>query len=232
MAIQHRRGSYNRLDPTRMTPGEWAIVLDEDPNASDGRAVYLCFEPGVVKRMTTYEDFLDWFADARQTTLDELLADATDEVIEAYEILTANINAAESARVSAEALREGAEASREAAETSRESAESLREASEASRQETIEDFTEKVTEGFFDGATFIPEVDESGNITWENDKGLDNPTAVNIKGEKGNDGVVIDMQSGLYAFEIVDGHLILVCNDRESAPDFKIENDHLYVKVG
>lgn len=232
MAIQHRRGSYTRLDPTRMTPGEWAIVLDDDPNASDGRAVYLCFEPGVVKRMTTYEDFLDWFADARETTLDELLADATDEVIEAYEILTANINDAEAARVAAETTRVTHENARETAEAERAEAEQARATAEEARQETIEDFTTKVSEGFFDGATFLPEVDTSGNITWTNDKGKPNPEPVNIKGEKGNDGVVIDLQSGLYAFQVVKGRLYLVCNDRESVPDFKLKSGHLFVKVG
>ena len=36
--------------------------------------------------------------------------------------------------------------------------------------------------GEFDGATFTPYVDESGNLSWTNDKGRDNPATVNIKG--------------------------------------------------
>lgn len=32
------------------------------------------------------------------------------------------------------------------------------------------------------GATFTPSVSESGVISWTNDKGLENPTPVNIKG--------------------------------------------------
>lgn len=39
-----------------------------------------------------------------------------------------------------------------------------------------------------DGATFIPSVDEDGNLSWTNNKGLDNPETVNIKGEKGDQG--------------------------------------------
>lgn len=39
-----------------------------------------------------------------------------------------------------------------------------------------------------DGATFIPNVDEEGNLSWTNNKGLDNPTEVNIKGQKGDNG--------------------------------------------
>lgn len=36
------------------------------------------------------------------------------------------------------------------------------------------------------GATFTPAVDAEGNLSWTNDKGLDNPQTVNIKGPKGD----------------------------------------------
>ena len=39
-----------------------------------------------------------------------------------------------------------------------------------------------------DGATFTPSVDDSGNLSWTNDKGLVNPEPVNIKGPKGDTG--------------------------------------------
>ena len=39
-----------------------------------------------------------------------------------------------------------------------------------------------------DGATFTPSVDSDGNLSWTNDKGLENPATVNIKGEKGDAG--------------------------------------------
>lgn len=39
-----------------------------------------------------------------------------------------------------------------------------------------------------DGATFTPNVDEDGNLSWTNDKGLGNPETVNIKGPKGDPG--------------------------------------------
>ena len=38
------------------------------------------------------------------------------------------------------------------------------------------------------GATFIPKIDEEGNMTWTNDKGLDNPDTVNIMGPIGKTG--------------------------------------------
>lgn len=40
-----------------------------------------------------------------------------------------------------------------------------------------------------DGATFIPHVDENGNLSWTNNKGLDNPTTVNIRGPQGTQGI-------------------------------------------
>lgn len=54
--------------------------------------------------------------------------------------------------------------------------------------QTIEDLNTKVETGEFDGATFIPNVDAEGNISWTNDKGLPNPSTQNIKGEKGDQG--------------------------------------------
>ena len=39
-----------------------------------------------------------------------------------------------------------------------------------------------------DGATYTPHVDEAGNLSWTNDKGLSNPATVNIKGATGATG--------------------------------------------
>ncbi len=39
-----------------------------------------------------------------------------------------------------------------------------------------------------DGATFIPGVDDYGNLSWINDSGLQNPETVNIRGPKGDKG--------------------------------------------
>lgn len=48
------------------------------------------------------------------------------------------------------------------------------------------------------GATFTPYVDVSGNLSWTNDKGLDNPPVRNIMGEKGNTGEVGPAGPGAY----------------------------------
>ena len=41
MAIQMRRGNYGKFDPTKMLPGEWAIVQGEDPSVTDGHSVLI-----------------------------------------------------------------------------------------------------------------------------------------------------------------------------------------------
>ena len=50
MAIQVRRGNEADFDANKMLPGEWAVSLDT-------KHVRMCFAPGVVLRMATYEGF-------------------------------------------------------------------------------------------------------------------------------------------------------------------------------
>lgn len=40
-----------------------------------------------------------------------------------------------------------------------------------------------------DGVTFIPSLDEEGNLSWTNDKGLENPKSINIRGPQGEQGI-------------------------------------------
>ena len=40
------------------------------------------------------------------------------------------------------------------------------------------------------GATFTPSVSGDGVISWTNDKGLENPAPVNIKGRNGKDAII------------------------------------------
>ena len=59
MAIQGRRGDYADFRHDKLVTGEWAVVISGDPNSESGRAVYLCFVPGIVERMATYEDMVE-----------------------------------------------------------------------------------------------------------------------------------------------------------------------------
>lgn len=59
MAIQNRRGAYSDFDPTKLMPGEFAVVMEDDPDGADGVAVYMCFGNGIVKRLIGAEDIQD-----------------------------------------------------------------------------------------------------------------------------------------------------------------------------
>ena len=48
--IQMRRGEEDKFDPDQMTAGEWAV-------STNSKKVWMCFAPGIVRRMATYEAF-------------------------------------------------------------------------------------------------------------------------------------------------------------------------------
>jgi hypothetical protein len=80
MAIQNRRGSYSDFDKSKLVSGEWAVVTSGDPASNSGRSVYMCFEPGQVKRMATYEDMTNDVSAAvadKQKTLQSMVDSAT-----------------------------------------------------------------------------------------------------------------------------------------------------------
>lgn len=82
MAIQMRRGAYLDFDPSRMLPGEIAVVLSGDDTTDTGKGVYICFSAGDVQRLSTYEEIVREINDA--------LADAP----EMAEMVTNAVNAA------------------------------------------------------------------------------------------------------------------------------------------
>lgn len=98
MAIQIRRGSYEDFNPSKLVAGELAVVTEGDPSSSTGRALYICFEPGVVKRIVDYDDIGDEIAQAAGIQIDDLR-----DVVADAESATQNANtAAEAARQEAE----------------------------------------------------------------------------------------------------------------------------------
>lgn len=72
MAINMRRGLKKDFDPQKMTPGEWAVSID---NSTENQIVWMCFAAGVVKRMSTYEDSL------------QMIRDATDDIKSEYVLI-------------------------------------------------------------------------------------------------------------------------------------------------
>lgn len=67
--------------------------------------------------------------------------------------------------------------------------------------------------GEFDGATFTPSVSETGDLSWTNDKGRENPETVNIHGQsptievidiQGGHRVTITDVNGTSSFDVMD----------------------------
>lgn len=104
MAIQMRRGAYGNFDDSKLLPGEWAIVLQDDPSAQDGLAAYISFAAGTSKRIATWNDLLDWLNNNKP----EVYAAFTTAVDDAR-------NAAESANTNASAASAAADSANKAA---------------------------------------------------------------------------------------------------------------------
>lgn len=94
MAIQCRRGLKKDFDATKMLPGEWGVAIDPE---TANQVVYMCFAPGVVKRMGTYEDFKDLIDEATGEIKEEYLAEVeriSDEAITSIEAGVASVEEA------------------------------------------------------------------------------------------------------------------------------------------
>lgn len=70
-------------------------------------------------------------------------------------------------------------------ENTRISNEDSRIANETQRDIYYTGIQNKVNNGEFNGATYLPNVDAEGNISWTNNKGLENPSSQNIRGPQG-----------------------------------------------
>lgn len=70
--IQILRGMKADFNPAKLLPGEWAVSIDADTN---NQIVWMCFAPGIVKRMGTYEDFKKQIADATGDIRDQYMTE-------------------------------------------------------------------------------------------------------------------------------------------------------------
>lgn len=231
MAILQRRGPFSKFNPAKLLPGEVVAVLEGDPSASDGRVVYACFAVGVVKRVATYEDMLDQFQEIKESAVDWIVNTANADFKLEYTAIRDDAKAAEQARKNNEAARIAAESSRTSAEGERVSAENARVAAETARETFVSELKQDLEDGEFNGATFIPSIDAYGNISWTNDKGLLNPTVVNVKGEKGDDGVITALSAGMYGLQIEGNDLMLIYGDDAEVPDLSIEDGCLILTI-
>lgn len=84
MAIQMRRGAYAEFDPLKMKAGEWAVSTDSDTKKQQ---IWMCFAPGIVKRMGTVEDFNIEIQRLIQNYLDGI-AESVEKAQESAELAT------------------------------------------------------------------------------------------------------------------------------------------------
>lgn len=96
MAIQNRRGKFEDFNPEELLAGELAVVQEGDTASTTGRSLYICFEPGVVKRIADYEDIGDEIAEAAGIYIDDLR-----DVVSDAESATTDANSAAEAAWSA-----------------------------------------------------------------------------------------------------------------------------------
>lgn len=106
MAIQMRRGQHALFDKSKLLPGEWAIVLSGDPASKDGKAAYVCFAAGDVKRVATVEDMAELVTaqvkDMQGAISAEVVDAATGEVAEVLTNAKKLVSDIEAARDSGE----------------------------------------------------------------------------------------------------------------------------------
>ena len=114
MAIQVRRGKENELDTSKAVPGEWLV-------STDTRYVRMCFAPGIVLRMATYEAF-----EADMEKIEEILKEcqtieeAVKEIYEEFKQVQVDIEIAqESADTATQKAVEAAQSANSAFEDSK-----------------------------------------------------------------------------------------------------------------
>lgn len=107
MAIQSRRGLRADFDSTKMLPGEWAVSID---SVTTDQIIWMCFAPGVVKRIATYEDMIP--------TIDAAVESATATATQKAAEATAAQSAAAASEQNAAASEANAAQSASSAQTS------------------------------------------------------------------------------------------------------------------
>lgn len=95
MAIRMRRGLESELDISQAVPGEWLV-------STDTRYIRMCFAPGIVLRMATYESFEEDMEEI-QKILDECqtIEEAVSKIYEEIKDVAVDVERIESAAESA-----------------------------------------------------------------------------------------------------------------------------------
>ena len=126
MAIQMRRGAYAQFDPSKMKAGEWAVSTDSDTKKQQ---IWMCFAPGIVKRMGTVEDFDIEIQRLIQNYLDGM-AESVEKAQESAKLATSKAQESATSATNAKASETKA---KEYEESARSTITTINEAAEATR---------------------------------------------------------------------------------------------------
>ena len=212
MAIIMRQGEYGDFLPAKMRPGEWAVVLADDPIVADGRSVFVAFAPGIVKRMATYEDMVDQFGDM------------TDDIIKQ---LTTNVNAvivvAENAASHAQTAGDSAQAKAKAAEVAANYANNIVQDLIA-RRDAGEFKGDKGDKGDTGATGPQGPKGDTGDVGPQGPQGDQGP-----KGDQGESGITVPI-SGMFTLSgDENGDLWAYYTDGSVPPEFEVdENNNIY----
>lgn len=185
MAIQVRRGKEDELDISKAVPGEWLV-------STDTRYVRMCFAPGIVLRMATYEAFEADMAQIQAIleeakTVEEAIQKIYDDVQQVVIDIETASNAAQIAIEKSEESKEFATAaasSASAAKTSETNAKN----SASSASTSASTATKKATEA----STYANNAKKSENTanthaTTASNKASEASTSANTASVKAND---------------------------------------------
>lgn len=78
--IQNRRGNYSAFDPSRLKPGEFAIVQSGDLTTDTGMAVYIAISAGNILRIVTQEELAGY--ESRLESLTQRVENLLDSIQE------------------------------------------------------------------------------------------------------------------------------------------------------
>ena len=124
---RQRGGPYSKFDKTKTLPREFQIVESGDPNSKDGRAVYIAFEAGEPKRLSTYEDMQEDIDNATEEIQGTLTAGVDEKIKEADAAITSAKSAATKANTATTNANKATDSANKAADNANKAAESIQE---------------------------------------------------------------------------------------------------------
>lgn len=166
----------------KITVAYFELTSKKDGSIVTTDAIPIWVEPDADLSEGQYGEYQSHI-DSLVKQLDEYIRDAS----KAAEQANAAKDAADRANQAAEDVEDAIKKANDAANSV---GNAITAANDAAKEanDKADELQRKADAGDFDGATFLPSVSASGDLSWTNNKGLDDPATVNIKGAKGDKG--------------------------------------------